>query len=81
MGVKASTLPEPPGFRETLRAIAVALSKFVAGVFGFARDSIARGIIRVGIPVNAVTLTGPVVVSLIFMPMYFGTQWLAGVVQ
>ena len=46
-----------------LRAIAVALSKFVAGVFGFARDSIARGIIRVGIPVNAVTLTGPVAVS------------------
>ena len=80
MGVKASTLPQPPGLREILRSIAVALSKFVAGVFGFARDSIARGIIRVGIPVNAVTLTGPVAVSLVFMPMYFGTQWLAGVV-
>jgi len=66
--------------REILRSIAVAASKFVAGVFGFARDSIARGIIRVGIPVNAVTLTGPVAVSLVFMPMYFGTQWLAGVV-
>ena len=80
MGVKASTLPERPGFKEILRAIAVTLSKFVAEVFGFARDSIARGIIRVGIPVNAVTLTGPVAVSLIFMPMYFGTQWLAGLV-
>ena len=63
-----------------MRSIAVALSKFVAGVFGFARDSIARGIIKVGIPVNAVTLTGPVAVSLIFIPMVQGNQWLAGLV-
>lgn len=80
MGVKATTLPQPPGLKELLRAIAITLSKFVAGVFGFARDSIARGIIWAGIPVNAVTLTGPVAVSLMFMPMYFGTQWLGGVV-
>ena len=80
MGVKASTVQQPPGLREILRAIAVALSKGVAGVFGFARDGIARGIIRVGIPVNAVTLTGPVAVSLIFFPMNNGTQWLAGLV-
>lgn len=80
MGANATTLPQPPGLREYLRAIAVALSKIVAGIFGFARDSIARGIIRAGIPVNAVTLTGPVAVSLVFMPMYFGKQWLAGVV-
>jgi CDP-diacylglycerol--glycerol-3-phosphate 3-phosphatidyltransferase len=80
LGVKASTLPQPPGLREILRSIAVAASKIVAGVFGFARDSIARGIIRVGIPVNAVTLTGPVAVSLVFMPAYFGKQWLAGLV-
>jgi CDP-diacylglycerol--glycerol-3-phosphate 3-phosphatidyltransferase len=73
-------LPEPSGWRELLRSIAVTLSKAVAGVFGFARDSIARGIIRVGFPVNAVTLTGPVVVSLVFMPMFHGTQWLAGLV-
>ena len=78
--MKASTLPQPPGLREILRSIAVAASKIVAGVFGFARDSIARGIIRAGIPVNAVTLTGPVAVSLVFMPAYYGTQWLAGVV-
>jgi CDP-diacylglycerol--glycerol-3-phosphate 3-phosphatidyltransferase len=80
LGVKESTLPEPPGLREILRAIAVACSKAVAGVFGFARDSIARGIIRAGIPVNAVTLTGPVAVSLVFFPAFYGTQWLAGVV-
>ena len=80
MGVKASTLGEPGGFKEMLRALAVSLSKFVAGVFGFARDGIARGIIRAGIPVNAVTLTGPVVVSLIFIPMVQGTQWLGGLV-
>ena len=75
-----STLPQPPGLREILRSIAVATSKIVAVAFGFARDSIARGIIRVGIPVNAVTLTGPVAVSLVFIPAYYGTQWLAGVV-
>lgn len=80
MGANATTLPQPPGLREYLRAIAVALSKIVAGIFGIARDSIARGIIRAGIPVNAVTLTGPVAVSLVFMPMYFGKQWLAGLV-
>ncbi len=80
MGVKASTLREPPGPKEHLRNVAVGLSKIVAGVFGFARDGIARGIIFVGIPVNAVTLSGPVAVSLIFMPMAHGTQWLAGLV-
>ena len=71
MSLKAEvkTLQQPPpGIREILRTIAVALSKVVAGVFGFARDSIARGIIRVGIPVNAVTLAGPVAVSLVFVP-------------
>jgi CDP-diacylglycerol--glycerol-3-phosphate 3-phosphatidyltransferase len=80
LDVKESTLPQPPGLREILRAVAVSLSKAVAGVFGFARDSIARGIIRAGIPVNAVTLTGPVAVSLVFFPVFYGTQWLAGVV-
>ena len=80
MGFKENILPQPPGLREILRLIAIALSKAVAGIFGFARDSIARGIIRVGIPVNAVTLTGPVAVSVVFMPMFHGTQWLAGLV-
>jgi len=80
LGVKATTLPDPPGLKDMLRALAVTLSKVVAGVFGFARDTIARGIIRVGIPVNAVTLTGPVAVSVIFIPMHQGTQWLAGIV-
>jgi CDP-diacylglycerol--glycerol-3-phosphate 3-phosphatidyltransferase len=78
--VKETTFPQPPGLREILRSIAVMLSKAVAGVFGFARDSIARGIIRVGIPVNWVTLTGPVVVSAVFIPMFLGIQWLAAVV-
>jgi CDP-diacylglycerol--glycerol-3-phosphate 3-phosphatidyltransferase len=44
------------------------------------RDSIARGIIRAGIPVNSVTLTGPVVVSLVFIPVFYDKQWLAGLV-
>jgi CDP-diacylglycerol--glycerol-3-phosphate 3-phosphatidyltransferase len=80
LGVKESILPQPPGLREILRLIAVALSKAVAGIFGFARDSIARGIIRAGIPVNSVTLAGPVVVSLVFIPMFYGVQWRAGLV-
>jgi CDP-diacylglycerol--glycerol-3-phosphate 3-phosphatidyltransferase len=79
LGVKENILPQPPGLRELLRSIAIALSKVVAGIFGFARDSIARGIIRAGIPVNSVTLTGPVVVSLVFIPMFYGhPQWHAG---
>ncbi|MGH9322334.1 MAG: CDP-alcohol phosphatidyltransferase family protein [Vicinamibacteria bacterium] len=80
MGVKENILPQPPGLREILRSIAIALSKAVAGIFGSARDSIARGIIRVGIPVNSVTLMGPVVVSTIFIPIFYGTQWIAGLV-
>lgn len=70
----------PPGIREILRTIAVALSRVVAGVFGFARDSIARGIIRAKIPANAVTLAGPVAVSMVFFPAFAGNQALAGVV-
>ncbi len=79
--VEIKTLQQPPpGIREILRTIAVALSKVVAGVFGFARDSIARGIILARIPVNAVTLAGPVAVSLVFVPAFAGNQPLAGVV-
>jgi len=80
MGAKESILPQPPGLRELLRSIAIALSKVVAGIFGFARDSLARGIIRAGIPVNSVTLTGPVVISLVFIPMFYAQQWRAGLV-
>ncbi len=80
LGVKQDILPQPPGLREILRSIAIALSKAVAGVFGFARDSIARGIIRAGIPVNSVTLLGPVVVSAVFIPMFYDLQWVAGLV-
>ena len=75
------TLDQPPqGIIPFLRAIAVALSRAVAGIFGFARDAIARGIIRVGIPPNAVTLAGPVVMSLVFVPVHAGNQSLAGLV-
>ena len=78
MSVKANTARPGPG--AFLIALAVGAAKAVATVFGFMRDSIARGIIRVGIPVNAVTLSGPVVVSMVFIPMVYGTQWLAGLV-
>jgi CDP-diacylglycerol--glycerol-3-phosphate 3-phosphatidyltransferase len=50
----------------------------VAGVFGWARDGIARGIIRAGISPNAVTLAGPLVLALIFIPFHTGNQRLAG---
>jgi CDP-diacylglycerol--glycerol-3-phosphate 3-phosphatidyltransferase len=78
---EAKTLHQPPtGIREVLRAIAVALSKVVAGIFGFARDGIARGIIRARIPANAVTLAGPVAVSMVFFPAYHGSQPIMGLV-
>jgi len=60
------------------RSVAVALSKVVAGIFGFARDGIARAIIWAGILPNAVTLAGPVALALIFIPFYAGNQRLAG---
>lgn len=78
LSVKASTARPGPG--AFVLGVAVAAAKAVAAIFGFMRDSIARGIIRVGIPANAVTLTGPVVVSMTFFPMVYGTQWLAGLV-
>ena len=81
MKAEVKTLSEPPpGLVDYLRVIAVTLSRVVAGVFGFARDGIARGIIRVKIPPNAVTLAGPVAVSMVFFPMFSGSQQWAGVV-
>lgn len=76
--VKSIFEPRPQGIAPLLQAIAVALSRAVAGVFGFARDAIARAIIRVGIPPNAVTLAGPLVVAMIFIPLHAGSQRLAG---
>jgi CDP-diacylglycerol--glycerol-3-phosphate 3-phosphatidyltransferase len=71
---EANTVQHPPGFKAALRAIAVALSKFVAGTFGFARDGIARAFIRVGIPANAVTLMAPFAVCIVFFAAYNGDQ-------
>jgi CDP-diacylglycerol--glycerol-3-phosphate 3-phosphatidyltransferase len=68
------------GLRERFRRTAVVLSTMVAGPLSSARDGISRGIIRAGIPVNAVTLAGPVAASLVFLPAYYGNQPLAGVV-
>jgi CDP-diacylglycerol--glycerol-3-phosphate 3-phosphatidyltransferase len=50
----------------------------VGGSLSSARDGLARGIIRAGIPANAVTLAGPVAASLAFLPAYRGSQPLAG---
>jgi CDP-diacylglycerol--glycerol-3-phosphate 3-phosphatidyltransferase len=52
----------------------------VGGALSSARDGLAKGIIRAGIPANAVTLAGPVVASLVVLPAYHGSQLLAGVV-
>jgi len=72
--------PPPTRLRERLRRAAVALSLGVANPLSSARDGIARGIIRAGIPVNAVTLAGPLAASLVFLPAHFGAQVLAGAV-
>jgi CDP-diacylglycerol--glycerol-3-phosphate 3-phosphatidyltransferase len=71
---EAKTAQHPSGLKGMLRSIAVALSKVVAGVFGFARDGIARAIIRVGIPANAVTLMAPFAVCIVFFASYNGDQ-------
>jgi CDP-diacylglycerol--glycerol-3-phosphate 3-phosphatidyltransferase len=72
--------PTPLGLREGFRRIAVVLSTMVASPLSWARDRIARGIIRAGIPVNAVTLAGAVAASAVFVPAYQGHQPLAGLV-
>jgi CDP-diacylglycerol--glycerol-3-phosphate 3-phosphatidyltransferase len=66
--------------RELFRRTAVGLSTMVAGSLSSARDGIARGITRAGIPVNAVTLAGALVATVVFLPAYYGNQPLAGVV-
>jgi CDP-diacylglycerol--glycerol-3-phosphate 3-phosphatidyltransferase len=68
------------GLRELFRQTAVVLSTLVAGPLSSARDAISRGIIRARIPVNAVTLAGPVAASMVFLPAYYGNQPLAGIV-
>lgn len=60
--------------------LAVALSAGAASSLATARDGLARAIIRARIPANAVTLAGPLVASLVFVPAYHGSQRLAGVV-
>ena len=66
--------------QEVFRRTAVALSNLVAGSMSSARDGISRGIVRAGIPPNAVTLAGPVVASMVLPPAYNGNQPLAGLV-
>lgn len=58
----------------------MAVSATVGGSLSSARDGLARGIIRAGIPANAVTLAGPVAAGLVLFPAYHGCQTLAGVV-
>jgi len=62
------------------RRAAVAVSAMVGSSLSSARDGLARGIIRAGIPANAVTLAGPVAAGLVLFPAYHGSQALAGVV-
>jgi CDP-diacylglycerol--glycerol-3-phosphate 3-phosphatidyltransferase len=77
----AGRLPPPlAGPRKLFRRTAVVLSTMVASPLSSARDGISRGIIRAGIPVNAVTLAGAVAASVVFLPAYYGNQALAGIV-
>ena len=72
--------PPLAGLVELFHRTAVVLSTLVAGSMSSARDGISRSIIRARIPVNAVTLAGPVAASMVFFPAYFGNQPLAGFV-
>jgi CDP-diacylglycerol--glycerol-3-phosphate 3-phosphatidyltransferase len=62
------------------RRVAVAVSSAAAFSLSSARDGLARGIIRAGIPPNAVTLAGPVTASLVLLPAFYGNQPLSAVV-
>jgi CDP-diacylglycerol--glycerol-3-phosphate 3-phosphatidyltransferase len=77
---RSDRLSPPPRARELCRRAAVAVSEAVGGSLSSARDGLARGIIRAGIPANVVTLAGPFVAGLALLPAYHGNQQLAGIV-
>ncbi len=54
------------------------LGRTVAAGLSWIRKTIALGIIRARIPANVITLTGPVALLLVFVPMYEGDLWTAG---
>lgn len=76
--------PEPPAGataaagRGPLIRFFFRLGIVAANSLAWIRDGLARGIIRARIPPNAVTLTGPLALMLVFWPLVRGEQWLAG---
>jgi CDP-diacylglycerol--glycerol-3-phosphate 3-phosphatidyltransferase len=60
--------------------LAVGVSARAARTLAASRDGLARGIVNARVPANAVTLAGPLVASLVFLPAYHGSQKWAGVV-
>ena len=54
------------------------LGRFWEVVLEWIRDGIARAIIWARVPPNALTLSGPLVMALVFWPLLEGDQWTAG---
>jgi len=77
-----TTHPEestPDGIRRSLPVrLVVAAAVLVANVFGFLRDSVARGLLALGLTPNTVTLVGPVVGTPVALAWYLGHQELGG---
>lgn len=73
---------EPPdggaAGRGPLVAFFFRLGVVAADSLAWIRDGLARAIIRARIPPNAVTLTGPLALLLVFWPLWQGDQWTAG---
>lgn len=54
------------------------VGRITAAVLARIRDGIAGGIIWARVPPNALTLAGPVAMTLVFWPLVQGDQWTAG---
>ena len=72
---KQFTEPTPRG---PIGRAAVVVGKAVAGLFGYLRDLVARGILATGMTPNMVTLIGPFVMTPVIVTWYLGYQQLGG---
>ncbi len=70
-----------PGAQALLRRVALAVSHGVADLFSWARDAITRGIIAARISADFITLAGPLLVSIVYFPAFWGSQPLCGLVM
>ena len=74
----ADAAAEDPRPRGLIARLAVIIGHAVAGIFGYLRDQVARGMLALGITPNMVTVMGPLVLTPVAVAWYGGHQALGG---